>query len=47
MIIDQLIIAKTKTNTVFLFVNILIDTSQYFVYALFSLANKSQLALSM
>lgn len=49
MIINQLIVAKTKSDMVFLLVkkNILIDTSQYFVHVLSSITHKSQLTLNM
>lgn len=46
-VIDQLKVAKTKTNIIFPLVKIPIATFQYFVYALFLSFNKSQLALSM
>lgn len=46
-VIDQLIVAKTKTNTVLPSVKNPINTSWYFVYALSSSANKSQLPSSI
>lgn len=47
MVIDQLTEVKTKFDKIFQSVGILIDKSQYFVYVLFLLANKSQLTSSM
>ena len=46
-VIDQLIVAKTKTDTVLPSVEIPIDTSRHFVHALSPSANKSQSASSM
>ena len=47
MDIDQLSAAKTKTNIVFSLIEILINMSQYFIYVLYFLAYKSQMALNM
>lgn len=46
-IINQLIVVKTKSDTVFLSVENHTNTSRYFVHALFFVTNKSQLTSSI
>lgn len=47
MIIDQLMAIKTKSDTILQSIKVSIDISQYFVYTLSLIANKSPLTLSI